>query len=210
MRIFLKYLLVVAACCGTSGAIAGKNKDQLNLKIKRLAQEYQLQQAALEQSRTSADNNVQNIFKLTDDDQDRRRCRPDKVSCIKAVCDKMPSYNCDDASELERVTEICRGSNGNCINESCSKMPSYNCDDLHEIETIARACQGVGHGCLNSVCSKMPSYNCDDRHEVEAVAKACRGSSGECVDAICARMPSYNCDDLSELTQIAKQCSGRD
>lgn len=137
---------------------------------------------------------------------------PEIGSCINAVCSYLPSYSCDDTSELRDIALMC-GNNrdGSCIDSICRHMPSYNCDDVSELKEIAKVCSGPVDGkCINGACARMPSYNCDDTSELKNIAQACSGLvDGSCVDAVCSHLPSYNCDDTSEVIDVIRTCKNQ-
>lgn len=142
------------------------------------------------------------------------RCQPRRPdnSCVDAVCARMPSYNCDDISEIREVAKVCANQiDGRCIEAACKRMPSFNCDDLSEIKQVAQSCEGqYDHRCVDAVCGRMASYNCDDISELRQVGDACRGFHNVgCLDSVCNKMASYSCDDLSELQQVIKTCKGQ-
>lgn len=159
-------------------------------------------------------NGAKGVFGLlatlnrNDDCHDDGGDNGDKVSCMDAVCGKMPRYNCDDASELQQVGQVCRGVSGDCIIEACKHLPSYACDDLSELTRIAGICKRNHGTCMKEMCDRMPSYNCDDVSELEKVGEACRGVRSGCVTSICKRLQSYECDDLSELIKVGESCRG--
>lgn len=130
----------------------------------------------------------------------------DKKACVDYVCSKMPSYNCDEVSEVTAIAASCRGTDVGCVKSVCSKMPSYNCDEADELKELAQSCRAVKSDCIDTICKKMPSYNCDEGSELTAIAAACRGTDSSCITDVCSRVPSYNCDEPSELIAIAESC----
>jgi hypothetical protein len=143
---------------------------------------------------------------------DRCRHHEPELPCVDAVCKHLPSYSCDDMSEIRAVTQVCSSQeNGLCIEAACNRLPSYSCDDLSEIKQVAQACEGqYNNRCLDAVCSHMSSYSCDDISEIKQVGQACAGfNDASCVNSVCSRLSQHECDDLSELKQVIKTCKGQ-
>lgn len=136
--------------------------------------------------------------------------RPTNGACVEAVCRHLPSYQCDDTSELLAIASSCRGSaDGSCVESICRKIPSYQCDDSGEAMAIAQACRGAQGSCIDSAIRHLPSYQVDDSNEMISIANACRNAEGSCVESVCSRLPSYQCDDTNEFIAIARQCGGQ-
>lgn len=141
------------------------------------------------------------------------RCLPpeDTSSCIKSVCARMPSYKCDDLSELQEAAKVCKNNyNGQCVDFSCSKMAGYNCDDLAEVGLVASSCQHVyGNACQALFVSKLASYEYDSVDEWVAINTSCRYATADavkCVDYTCSRLSGHKCDDLDEVRDILNAC----
>ncbi len=141
----------------------------------------------------------------------REECRPEgRQSCIDAACARLPSYACDDISEIQQIGRACAGNfDGECVTAMCQRLPSYGCDDMSEVSTVAQSCRGnYGGDCVNAVCSHMASYACDDISELQQAASMCQHVDGSCINDVCSRMASYQCDDMQELRQVAQACGG--
>ncbi|MGZ5278698.1 MAG: hypothetical protein ACXWC9_02075, partial [Pseudobdellovibrionaceae bacterium] len=91
-------------------------------------------------------------------------------SCVDAACKHLPTYQCDDLSEIREISTACANNyDGSCVDASCSRLPSYQCDDRSEVIEIAKSCSGSNGTCVTAACSHMPSYQCDDRSEIIAL-----------------------------------------
>lgn len=100
---------------------------------------------------------------------------PKKGECIRVACSKMPSYNCDDRSEIKEIAMACSNVDGGCIENVCNRMSNYSCDDTSEIKEIALACKGLlDSNCINVVCSKLSDYSCDSFSELKEVIDMCK------------------------------------
>jgi hypothetical protein len=102
-------------------------------------------------------------------------CQPKKGTCIAAACAKMPSYYCDEKSELKDIALACSNVDGRCLENVCKRMLSYYCDEPAEVKAIALACKGLlDSECIDVVCSKMPSYYCDEFNELKEIVDMCK------------------------------------
>lgn len=144
------------------------------------------------------------------------RCLPseDTSSCIKSVCSYMPSYKCDEVSELQEIAKVCKDNfNGQCVSYSCSKMAGYKCDDLPEISLIASSCQHVyGSACQNIFTSRLPTYLYDDTEEWVLINTSCRFATADavkCAEFSCSKLPAYRCDEAQEVRDILNSCIGQ-
>lgn len=136
---------------------------------------------------------------------------PDRGSCVKEFCSRMPSWGCDDAEEIQNVTRACSGNYGNkCLANACNKLPTFQRDDFNELSEIAGACRNVfGSECFDFIASKVPSYQVDDRQEVVSVLNQCRSVSAEimeCTKYTCGRLASYACDEVVEIGSVMRNC----
>ncbi|MCB9073758.1 MAG: hypothetical protein H6623_09060 [Bdellovibrionaceae bacterium] len=137
-------------------------------------------------------------------------CTGDGSNCIDAACGFLPSYSCDEISEVQEVGKACLGqTDGSCIKTACSKLPSYACDEISEIKAVGMACKGNFSGdCIEEACNKLPSYSCDEITELKAIGQACEGVTSGCIESVCKKLSSYQCDEISEIKEIAKACKG--
>ncbi len=149
-----------------------------------------------------------NISKHSDD-----QCypQPDRGSCVKEFCSRLPSWGCDSAEEIQKVTKACSGNFGNaCLVKACSKLSTFERDDFNELSEIAIACKNVyGSSCLDFVSSKVPAYQIDDRAEVINVLNQCKSTSPEvleCAKYTCSRLSSFACDEVDEISKILRDC----
>ena len=195
---------------------ADQTAAKQNAKIENLVKEYILSKSKRASVYAPSLLKVFSYQKSTDDEclrECERRCYDDgdDTSCVDTVCEKLDSYECDDASELERVSRMCRNQRGgSCINSICRKLDDYECDDLSELEDIAEICVDTNSECVDTVCSKLDDYECDDISELQRVGTACqRFYDVDCINATCRRLDSYECDDISELENIIRICRGR-
>ena len=136
--------------------------------------------------------------------------RPPRGGCLEAVCSKLPSYRCDEPSELRRVNQMCsQVRSGACITNVCAKLPSYRCDEFSELESVAKICSEVPSSGIDAICSYLPSYRCDELSELNSIANMLKSTTRrtiECLKASCSRLPSYKCDELSELKYVLDSC----
>jgi hypothetical protein len=102
-------------------------------------------------------------------------CQPKKSTCIAAACAKMPSYYCDEKSELKDISLACSNVDGRCLENVCKRMLSYYCDEPAEVKAVALACKGLlDSECIDVVCSKMPAYYCDEFAELKEIVDMCK------------------------------------
>lgn len=137
--------------------------------------------------------------------------QPDRGSCVKEFCSRLPNWECDSADEIQRATKACSGNFGNaCLSKACNKLPTFERDDFNELSEIAMACKNVyGSGCFDFIASKVPTYQVDDRAEVVNVINHCKSVSPEvleCAQYTCSRLASYACDEVQEITNVLKDC----
>jgi hypothetical protein len=136
---------------------------------------------------------------------------PGGPSCLDVACEKVGESNCDDVSEIDRISRACRGNyDGSCMREVCSHLDRLNCDDIPEIEKVAKMCASHYNGaCVQTACNHLGTLGCDDFDEVERVTKLCVGIPASCLDSVCNRMGPLDCDDIPELERVAATCRGR-
>ncbi len=141
------------------------------------------------------------------------RCLPtdDTSSCIKSVCSRMPSYKCDDLSELQNVAKVCKNNfNGQCVDFSCGKMAGFKCDEIEEIGLIASSCQFVyGNACQYLYTSRIPNFKADDVDEWVAINSSCRMASADavkCAEFTCSKLGTFKCDDPEEIRDVLSAC----
>lgn len=137
--------------------------------------------------------------------------RPDSISCVKVICNNLPTFKCDDADEIREVTTMCKGNfGGDCLAGVFKKLPKYQYDDLSEMAEIAIQCRNVyGPVCFDFVASKIPSYQLDERDEVIQVLSQCRGvyyDTIDCARFACSKLPSYGCDEADEILDVLNSC----
>jgi hypothetical protein len=179
---------------------------------------------ALEKNRTQAD--VESLIQQVTDQfhvsqllnstsksfSGERRCREPLDSCEKVVCDTLPSYLCDDVSDIRGVAQVCSVvRDSGCISEVIKKLPSYLHDDLSDMKDISKVCTDIPRTAISLTCSHFASYLCDDISDLEAIAKLFRGKRRQmvkCVKFACGKLPSYLCDDVSDIKQVVASCEG--
>ena len=144
------------------------------------------------------------------------RCepRPDVGSCIKAVCDKLSPFGCDDESELKNVASICRGNfNGDCINTTCASLSPFDCDEIDELTNIARSCsQTYSNDCSKFFTSHLSVFDHDDLPEILNINNQCKNVSPEeanCAQYLCNKLSQSSCDTIAKLTDILQSCMGQ-
>lgn len=167
----MKLITIIIGLMLTFQATASVNKEARREQARKIARESALSHQL--KASTIYQKLVQGKFWTTP----TQPCTPTGSSCVDAACAHMPSYNCDDMSEIRDIARACTGNyDGTCVDAACSHMPSYNCDDRSEVTAIAQACSGLTNGnCVNDVCNRMPSYNCDDKYEIIDVINICKG-----------------------------------
>lgn len=96
-------------------------------------------------------------------------------TCLDTVCNLIGKFNCDEASEIQRVGESCRGNRGGeCVNKACSYVGHFNCDDPSEVLLMAKSCRGVWRPtCVDEICSRLSRFECDELNEIRAVLNSC-------------------------------------
>ncbi len=108
-----------------------------------------------------------------------RDCEPrqGQQSCIELICDKLGTFGCDTAGEIQEVGRACRGNpDGTCVDAVCTKLGTFGCDTMGEVREVARACVGnFDVGCFESVCRRLGTFGCDTQTEVDEVLRSCAG-----------------------------------
>lgn len=101
---------------------------------------------------------------------------PDKTPCIKAICDKLSSFQCDEYSELVEVANACTGNYGAaCFLEVISHLSTFEYDTRREAIQIAIACRNNVDGeCIKYICQKIYNRDCDQKRELLNIAKHCQ------------------------------------
>lgn len=97
------------------------------------------------------------------------------ADCMKAVCDRLSSYECNTSDQLEEVSCQCSGVRGDCVTAVCNHLSSYDCDERQELFGVVKMCRGVADAsCIDYVCSKLSRYDCDDIDDMKKVVEMCR------------------------------------
>ncbi|MEQ1907064.1 MAG: hypothetical protein ABL888_22960, partial [Pirellulaceae bacterium] len=134
-ELFMKVLLIVLAACYFFSAGAGDL--EINQSKKASKAEY-IRTVSTLVNQYYIEQNIQQgmgAFQRPPPNCDDDNRNPDRISCIDAVCAKLGSFGCDDASEVNKVAEVCRGvGDGACINTVCGKLGSFGCDDIGEVQ----------------------------------------------------------------------------
>lgn len=105
-------------------------------------------------------------------------CSPKNImsaDCMKAVCDRLSSYDCNTSDKLDEVSCQCSGVRGDCVTAVCNHLSRYDCDERDEIFGVVKMCRGVSDAsCIDYVCSKLSWYECDDINDLKKVTEMCR------------------------------------
>ena len=147
----------------------------------------------------------------TKHNEDQCYPRPDQGSCVKEICSRLSSWECDDQTEIQKVTRACTGNFGNaCIVKACIPIPSFQRDDFNELSEISTACSNnYGSQCFDFFSSKLAHYSLDDRFEVVSVLNQCKGVSNEvleCTKYSCSKLGTFACDEAIEISAILRNC----
>lgn len=158
----------------------------------------------------SLNDSLSNEFSNHGCEEDERN--EDRKSCMKAICEKMSSYKCDEAHELKAVAGLCKKVSGaSCIDEIAKKMSKYKSDELHELQAIANICHNLRPKSVTFYCSYLPNYRCDEFFELKNAADIMREVNRDtigCLKFTCSSMSKYRCDESHEINTVIKACQG--
>lgn len=138
---------------------------------------------------------------------------PDKKDCMDVVCKHVASYECNDADDLAKISNMCaKVYDSGCIENVCSKVASYECNDLDDMKKITNMCKNNFDGrCVDIICSKVASYECNDLDDMNKIGGICQQVyDADCINHVCNKLASYECNDLDDMKKIANYCKNAD